>query len=107
MEQITTATEERAVQTQSNVKVGALLSQGVRAVWRTKALWLGMIGLACALIGQKVLLNNKVEAVVPSIRWYAVGIALMLIAWAGTYKNKSCLQSAEPVTGDEHAVSQA
>ncbi|HYO50422.1 MAG TPA: glycosyltransferase family 39 protein [Chloroflexia bacterium] len=58
-------------------------------VWRTRGLWLGLLALALAMYAQKLTTVDRM--VIPSIRWYALAIIVMLIAWAGTYKNKSCL----------------
>lgn len=72
---------------------------GVRArltsnwLWRARGFWLGGTGLGLALFGQKVLTVD--HDVVGSIRWYALGIVVVLLAWMGTYKNKSLL--VEPV----------
>ncbi|HVF99892.1 MAG TPA: hypothetical protein VND68_08650, partial [Chloroflexia bacterium] len=58
-------------------------------LWRTKGFWLGGIGLAFAMNAQKVLIVD--HEVVGSIRWYALAIFLVLVAWLGTYRNKSVL----------------
>ncbi len=80
-----------------------LLRRSVAAIWRARPIMLGLIGLACALYGQKLVTDGKEQAVVLSIRWYTVGIILVLIAWAGTYKNKSLLRLPDPsVTTTTH-----
>ena len=58
-------------------------------LWRSRGLWLGAMGLGFALYGQKLVTVDR--QIVPSIRWYALGIFVMFIAWLGTYKNKSGL----------------
>ncbi len=68
---------------------------GVRAaivsiwLWRTRGFWLGGVGVGLALFGQEVLTVD--HNVTNSIRWYALGIVMVLLAWLGTYKNKSLL----------------
>ncbi|MBF6611629.1 MAG: glycosyltransferase family 39 protein [Chloroflexi bacterium] len=57
--------------------------------YRLKGLWLGLIALGLALYAQKLVSVDK--AIVLSIRWYALAIIVALVAWAGTYKNKSLL----------------
>ncbi len=57
--------------------------------YRLKGLWLGLIALGLALYAQKLVSVDK--AIVLSIRWYALAIIIALVAWAGTYKNKSLL----------------
>lgn len=62
-------------------------------LWRTRGFWLGGAGMALAFWGQKTLTVD--HDVVSSIRWYALGIIVVLVAWLGTYKNKTLL--IEPV----------
>jgi hypothetical protein len=62
------------------------------SIWRTRGLWLGGTGVALAMFAQKTLLVDL--QVITSIRWYALAIFVMLVAWLGTYKSKSLL--AEP-----------
>src|SRR5438105_4944677 len=63
-------------------------------VWRARGVWLGLIALGCALYGQRLVVTE--QAVVPAIRWYAVGIILLILAWFGTYRNKSLLHRPVP-----------
>lgn len=63
-------------------------------LWRARGFWLGGVGLGLALFGQKVLTVD--HDVVGSIRWYALGIVVVLLAWMGTYKNKSLLVEPAP-----------
>src|SRR5436309_1727563 len=63
----------------------SLLRRSLARVWRTRGIWLGLIGLGCALYGQKLVTEGKDQAVVSSIHWYTAGIILVIIAWAGTY----------------------
>lgn len=58
-------------------------------LWRTRGFWLGGAGMALSFWGQKVLIVD--HDVVSSIRWYALGIITVLVAWLGTYKNKTLL----------------
>jgi PA14 domain/Dolichyl-phosphate-mannose-protein mannosyltransferase len=74
----------------------SLLRRSLARVWRARGIWLGLIGLACALYGQKLVTDGKEQAVVSSIHWYTAGIILVIIAWAGTYKNKSLLRLPDP-----------
>jgi sugar lactone lactonase YvrE len=62
------------------------------SVWRTRGIWLGGTGVALAMFAQKTLTVDG--QVITSIRWYALAIFVVLLAWLGTYKNKSLL--AEP-----------
>jgi hypothetical protein len=68
-------------------------------VWRSRALWLGLIALGCALNGQRLVVEE--QAIAPAIRWYTAGVILVILAWLGTYRNKTCLPSQEmPVSDD-------
>ena len=67
-------------------------------LWRTRGFWLGGIGLALAMYAQKVLIVDK--EVVLSIRWYALSIFVVLVAWLGTYRNKSVLVEVVPEVRD-------
>jgi hypothetical protein len=58
-------------------------------VWRARPLWLGLAALGCAAYGQQMVAEQ--EAIVPAIRWYALGILVLFVAWLGTYRNKTCL----------------
>lgn len=58
-------------------------------IWETKGMWLGGLGLAVAMNAQKVLIVDR--EVVASIRWYVLAVFLVLVAWLGTYRNKSVL----------------
>ncbi|HYO49537.1 MAG TPA: hypothetical protein VEW94_06765, partial [Chloroflexia bacterium] len=80
---------EAAVEASPGKKPGLRERIGQSWVWRTRGLWLGLLAVALAMYAQK--LTTVDRAVIPSIRWYALAIIVMLIAWAGTYKNKSCL----------------
>src|SRR5438552_538057 len=53
--------------------------RAVVVTWRVRGLWLALIGLGCALQGQYILANH--QSTVFAIRWYAVGILLVLVAW--------------------------
>ncbi len=94
--------EESSTTTRSALSPAKFL----KGIWRAKGLWLGLIGLACTLYGQKLVVEQ--HAIVLAIRWYAVGIILALVAWLGTYKNKSLLRSPdahnEPAETNEPAV---
>jgi 4-amino-4-deoxy-L-arabinose transferase-like glycosyltransferase/sugar lactone lactonase YvrE len=57
--------------------------------WRGRGLWFGGIAVALALYGQKLVTEER--DIVPAIRWYAAAIILMILAWLGTYRNKSFL----------------
>ncbi|MFL5734786.1 MAG: PA14 domain-containing protein [Chloroflexia bacterium] len=59
--------------------------------WRARGFWLALVAVGLALYGQQFLVK-QVE-IVPSIRYYALGIVLLIVAWWGTYKNKSFLLS--------------
>ena len=63
-----------------------------------------MIALGCAVYGQQLLVANHdtiPQVIVPSIRWYALGIVLALVAWWGNYKNKRCVRVPEVGTRDQ------
>ena len=60
------------------------------AVWRSRGLILGLLAVGLALYGQQLVWVD--HAVIPSIHWYTLAIAVMLLAWVGTYKNKSFLR---------------
>ncbi|HET9495693.1 MAG TPA: glycosyltransferase family 39 protein, partial [Chloroflexia bacterium] len=62
-------------------------------VVRTRGFWLGAIGVALAINAQRILTVER--DVVTSIRWYFIAILVVIVAWAGTYRNKSTL--AEPL----------
>jgi 4-amino-4-deoxy-L-arabinose transferase-like glycosyltransferase len=64
-----------------------------QAIWRTRGLWLGSVGIGLAMNAQRILTVDK--DVLSSIRWYAIGIAVTLVAWLGTYRNKSSLARVE------------
>lgn len=75
----------------------------LRTLARSRALWLGLLALAFALYGQKLVWVDR--EVVLSIRWYAVGIALALLGWHGTYRNKRMLAAPLPTRrGDVSAL---
>ena len=61
----------------------------VTQLWRTKALWLGLLAFGLGVTGQQLIVNK--EPIIFGTRWYAASIVLVLLAWAGTYKNKSTL----------------
>ncbi|MEO8287333.1 MAG: PA14 domain-containing protein [Chloroflexota bacterium] len=65
-----------------------------RALWRSRAVVLGLAALGCALYGQKLVWVD--HEVMLSIRWYAVAVVVMLLGWLGTYKNKSMLVVPTP-----------
>jgi sugar lactone lactonase YvrE len=65
-------------------RAGAFIAQSW--LWRSRGFWLGAVGLGLALYGQKLVTVDR--QIVESIRWYGMGIIVMLIAWLGTYKNK-------------------
>lgn len=80
----------------------ALPRMVVGTIWRARGLWLGLIAVGCGLYGQKLLVDyglygggvqeeNIARTLLFSIRWYTVGIILMILAWLGTYKNKNSL----------------
>jgi hypothetical protein len=65
-----------------------------RAFWRSRRLWMGLAALGCALYGQTLLVGtpqSRDTIMVASIRWYALGIVLAIVAWWGTYNNKTGL----------------
>ncbi|MEA2573706.1 MAG: hypothetical protein QOH93_1004, partial [Chloroflexia bacterium] len=76
--------------------------QAVNWLWRTKGLWLGGLGLIAALNGQKVLIVD--HELVASMRWYALAIFLVLVAWLGTYRNKSVLVEVVREQGEPRVV---
>ena len=61
------------------------------------------LALGSALYGQKLLTENRGndQLASPASGWYAAGIILLIIAWWGAYKNKSCLRLPGPA-GPEH-----
>src|SRR5690348_8184754 len=59
------------------------------ALWRSRALLLGGVALGMAIYAQQLV--NLEHAIIPAIRWYAGAILVMILAWLGTYKNKSFL----------------
>ena len=67
----------------------------VFALWKYRALSLGILGLALALYGQKLITVDR--AVGSSVPWYAAGILLWLAAMVGTYRNKSLLTVPERI----------
>src|SRR5947209_6659281 len=82
------------------------MSFALSTIWRIKGLWLGLIALGCVLYGQQLLVENHDaidEVIVPSIRWYALGIVLGIVAWWGTYKNKRCVLLPESGIGNRES----
>ncbi len=73
-------------------RIGARIA--ANPIWRTRGLWLGGTGVGLAMFAQKTLTVDG--QVVPSIRWYALAIFVMLVAWLGTYKNKSLIMEPAP-----------
>ncbi|HKP53410.1 MAG TPA: PA14 domain-containing protein [Chloroflexia bacterium] len=76
--------------------LGRFGAQIVVPIWRTRGLWLGGTGIGIAMFAQKVLTVDGPSHVVESIRWYALAIFVMLVAWLGTYKNKSLIAEPTP-----------
>ncbi len=69
--------------------------------WRTRGFWLGALAIGLAMYAQKLVWVDR--AVLESIRWYALAILLMILAWAGTYRNRSCLSISVPADrGESH-----
>src|SRR5438874_2404935 len=60
------------------------------AFGRGRAVLFGGLALALALHAQKLIVDERV-AHAPAVRWYAAAVVLMIIAWVGTYRNKSFL----------------
>jgi hypothetical protein len=67
------------------------------ALWRSRALWLGGIALGLGCYAQFLIVTQQV--VDGATRWYAAAVLLLICAWAGTYKNKTCLLAPEPTSG--------
>src|SRR3954468_14209544 len=67
------------------------IAQPFASFWRARKIWLAFVSVACAAYGQWTLVEK--HDVVSSIRWYALGIILLIVAWAGSYRNKTFLQS--------------
>ena len=78
-----TRTEKQAPATRS--KVRGLLG----VMWRTRGLWFGLIAIGIAMYAQK--LTTVDRQIIPSIHWYALAIAVLLVGWLGTYVNRSFL----------------
>src|SRR5438046_1225390 len=75
----------------------AMLVTGFRALWRARGLWLGLVAIGCGLYGQNFLAEHKVQ-LIPlatritfATRWYTLAIILAILAWLGTYRNRSSL----------------
>jgi hypothetical protein len=66
----------------------------LRALWRARPLVLGLIALGLAYSGQHILVERGGGGVIDATRWYVLGIVVMLLAWIGTYKNKSLIYPA-------------
>lgn len=58
-------------------------------VSRSRPLALGVLALALALYGQKLIANEATRNL--AVRLYAAGIVAMVLAWRGTYRNRSLL----------------
>src|SRR5919201_21386 len=58
---------------------------------------MSVLAVGLALYGQKLFVDyRKVQqtAVALAVTWYAAGIVLLIVAWWGTYKNKTCVLPA-------------
>ena len=58
-------------------------------IWRTRGLWLGLVAVGIAMYAQK--LTTVDRNILQSIHWYILAIAVLLLGWLGTYKNRSFL----------------
>jgi len=52
-------------------------------------LLLGALGVGLALYGQSRVVDGQILS---AVHWYALGLAVLLVAWLGTYRNKSLLR---------------
>ncbi|MDQ2809017.1 MAG: PA14 domain-containing protein [Chloroflexota bacterium] len=71
------------------VRAGRLLFLTRPALVRARALLLGALGVGLALYGQKRVVDGQILS---AIHWYTLGLAVLLVAWLGTYRNKSLLR---------------
>jgi hypothetical protein len=69
---------------------------------KARPLALGLLGLALALYGQKLMADEATRIV--AVRFYAAAIVAMIVGWRGTYRNRSLLSpdSLEP-SGDHRS----
>jgi 4-amino-4-deoxy-L-arabinose transferase-like glycosyltransferase/sugar lactone lactonase YvrE len=80
---VVTADQPKPVQlTAGNLGISARL-------WRAKRVWLGFVALGFVLNGQKLITTD--HDVASSFHPYAIGIVLILVAWAGTFVNRTLL----------------
>ena len=60
-------------------------------IWTARGWRPGALALACALVGEQYVVTQQEQGALLATRWYTLGIVLAILAWAGTYTNKTGL----------------
>ena len=81
----------RVLPAEGEKKPGLLEALNQFWLWRSRGFWLGAPAVAYAMFGQRLIATQ--QAILVSIRWYALAIFLMIVSWLGTYKNKTFLSA--------------